>query len=68
MGWGRGRGGGGKAGEKKNACKRNYVTFNVSKDCKEVVEYIIAEVKKNKMIKGVKESMAMLHQVEGINK
>ena len=38
-----------------------------SKDCKEVVQYIISEVKKW-MIKGVKEGMTMLHQVEGINK
>lgn len=60
-GWGKGR------KKKKYACKRNYMLLLTSKDCKEVVEYIIAEVKK-RMIKGVKEGMTMLHQVEGINK
>ena len=55
------------AGKKKYACKRNYMSHLTSKDCKEVVQYIISEVKKW-MIKGVKEGMTMLHQVEGINK
>ena len=57
----------GKAGKKKKMPVRGTMSRLMSKDCKEVVEYIIAEVNK-RMIKGVKESMAMLHQVEGINK